>query len=164
MVDDLQTLYSYNRWANARTIEVVRKLTPVQYAAEPTPGWSSVRSTLVHIADATLIWSKRLRGVTVSARAAETDFPTLDDVARLFDEGQAAFEALLPSYPPERLASVWSYRNIEGKEYKAPLWTVFRHVVNHASYHRGQVASKLARLGVDPPSTDLIMWAIETTV
>jgi len=36
-------------------------------------------------------------------------------------------------------------------------------VVNHASYHRGQVASKLKRFGVEPPVTDLVAWAIERT-
>ena len=33
------------------------------------------------------------------------------------------------------------------------------HVVNHATYHRGQVASKLRLLGLAPPITDLAAWA-----
>jgi uncharacterized damage-inducible protein DinB len=38
---------------------------------------------------------------------------------------------------------------------------VLRHVVNHTTYHRGQVASKLKRFGVVQPETDLVVWAIE---
>jgi uncharacterized damage-inducible protein DinB len=40
-------------------------------------------------------------------------------------------------------------------------WPVLRHVVNHTTYHRGQVASKLNRFGVQQPETDLIIWAFE---
>ena len=35
---------------------------------------------------------------------------------------------------------------------------VFRHLVNHGTYHRGQIAAKLERLGVEPPATDLVFW------
>jgi uncharacterized damage-inducible protein DinB len=38
---------------------------------------------------------------------------------------------------------------------------VLRHAVNHATYCRGQVASKLKRLGVEQPATDFLFWALE---
>ena len=161
--DDLSALYAYNRWADDRVLEAARKLSPEQYAQEPLPGWTSVRATVVHVADASLIWARRIAGEPVAARAKESDFPPLDDAAGLFDRAHDAYDRLLPTLTPERLAAVWSYRNFEGKELRLPLWTVLRHVVNHATYHRGQVASKLKRLGVEPPSTDLVVWAIEQT-
>ena len=43
MNDDFASLYAYNRWADARVLDACRKLSPQQYAAEPAPGWSSVR-------------------------------------------------------------------------------------------------------------------------
>jgi uncharacterized damage-inducible protein DinB len=38
---------------------------------------------------------------------------------------------------------------------------VLRHVVNHSTYHRGQVASKLKRFGVEQPLTDFVFWVME---
>ena len=35
---------------------------------------------------------------------------------------------------------------------------MLRHVVNHSTYHRGQVTTILRQLGVPPPSTDLIAY------
>ena len=35
---------------------------------------------------------------------------------------------------------------------------LMRHVVNHSTYHRGQVATQLRHLGRTPPTTDLIAY------
>ena len=42
-----------------------------------------------------------------------------------------------------------------------PRWAMLRHIVNHSTYHRGQVASKLKRFGIEQPLSDLFFWAIE---
>jgi uncharacterized damage-inducible protein DinB len=163
MQDDLKSLFAYNRWANGRVVEACRALGPGQYEQEIAPGWPSIRSTLVHVADATWIWARRIAGEPVAARAAEADVPTLDDAEVLLARGHDAFDHLLATLPLERLAAVWSYRSFDNQEMALPLWAVFRHVVNHATYHRGQIASKFGRLGGNPAKTDLVLWAIEQT-
>lgn len=35
---------------------------------------------------------------------------------------------------------------------------LLRHVVNHSTYHRGQVATQMRQLGATPPSTDLVAY------
>jgi uncharacterized damage-inducible protein DinB len=42
-----------------------------------------------------------------------------------------------------------------------PPWAVLRHVVNHTTYHRGQVASKLKRFGIQQAETDLAIFMTE---
>ena len=53
MQDDIVALFAYDRWANTEVLDSCRRLTAEQYAAEPVPGWLSVRSTIYHIAMAT---------------------------------------------------------------------------------------------------------------
>ena len=53
MKDDFVCLFAYNRWADRHMLDACRQLSPEQYAAEPVPGWSSVRASVVHIASAT---------------------------------------------------------------------------------------------------------------
>ena len=160
MQDDFAALYAYNRWADDKFLEACRKLSPEQYAAEPVPGWSSVRSTLVHMAIVIDGWLAGLAGDPGGPIATEQELPTVDDVARLFEWGYATFARIEARMTPEWLAAPMTLSR-GGRSATLPPWAVLRHVVNHATYHRGQLASKLKRLGIDPPATDLVFWAIE---
>lgn len=162
MTDDLASLFAFSRWADALVIARCRVLSPEDYAREPVPGWPSIHATMVHLAGATHAWDRRFRGESIAALPAEADLPTLDDVARMLEAAHDDFDRLAVELTAEQRAAPFTYRNIKGEECTLPLWAALRHVVNHASYHRGQVASKLGRLGVEPPATDLARWAIET--
>src|SRR5262249_10298600 len=47
---------------------------------------------------------------------------------------------------PDWLATPLTYSR-RGQTATLPPWAVLRHIVNHTTYHRGQVASKLKRFG-----------------
>jgi uncharacterized damage-inducible protein DinB len=160
MKDDFASLYTYNRWADRRILGACRKLTAEQYVAEPAPGWSSVRATLVHLAIVTEGWLRGLTGEVVGAPPSEAEFATVDDAERLLERAYQTLDGLLPALTPERLAAPMTLRG-GGRSAVLPPWAVLRHVVNHATYHRGQIAAKLKRLGVEAPATDFIFWALE---
>lgn len=161
MTDDFASLYAYNRWADGRVLEACRALSAEQYGAEPVPGLLSVRATVNHVAVVTLAWLRGLAGDTESPLPAEGDLVTVDDAARVLDHAQGVFDKLLPTLTPERLAAPQTLRRRNGQSATLPPWAVLRHVVNHATYHRGQVASKLKSFGVDQPATDFIHWVFE---
>jgi uncharacterized damage-inducible protein DinB len=160
MTDDFASLYAYNRWADRRVLEACRKLTPEQYAAEPLPGWTSVRSSVVHIAIVTEGWLRGVAGESVQEIPSEAELATVDDAERLLDRAYAIFQRVIPELTPEQLAAPRTFSG-RGRTAVLPPWAVLRHIVNHSTYHRGQVAAKLKRLGVDPPATDMIFWVME---
>jgi uncharacterized damage-inducible protein DinB len=45
-----------------------------------------------------------------------------------------------------------------GAKYRHRYADMFRHLANHSTYHRGQVAAMLRQLGEKPPATDLIRF------
>jgi uncharacterized damage-inducible protein DinB len=160
MQDDVVALFAYDRWANAKIFDACRKLTAEQYLAEPVPGWSSVRSTIYHIALATEWNLRALAGDSDKSIPTEADLATVDDAARLLDRAYRRFEELHPTLTPERLNTMLTLRAI-GRTFTLPRWAMLRHIVNHSSYHRGQVSSKLKRFGIEQPNTDFFFWMIE---
>jgi uncharacterized damage-inducible protein DinB len=56
---------------------------------------------------------------------------------------------------------VVSYRAPDGKAFAHPLGDLMRHVVNHSTYHRGQLATQFRQLGHTPPSTDFTRYLRE---
>jgi uncharacterized damage-inducible protein DinB len=160
MKDDFSALFAFNRWANDKMLEACRKLTPEQYAGEPVPGWSSVRATVWHISVVTDGWLRGLQNDPDESFPTEPDLATVDDAQRLLDRAYRRFDELLPTFTPEWLATPVTYRR-RGRSATLPPWAVLRHIVNHTTYHRGQVASKLKRHGVQQAETDLVFWIFE---
>ncbi len=160
MQDDFFSLFSFNRWADRRVLDACRKLTAEQYAAEPVPGWSSVRSTIAHIAIVTDGWLRGIARDPDQSMLTESELPTVDDAARLLDRAYQRFEEMSQTFTPEWLNAP---QTLTRRSWTAilPPWAVLRHIVNHSTYHRGQVASKLKRFGVEQPATDFVKWIIE---
>jgi uncharacterized damage-inducible protein DinB len=162
MTDDFASLFAFNRWADRRVLDACRKLTLEQYTAEPVPGWSSVRSTIYHIAIVTDGWLRGLAGDPDQSMPAEADLATVDDAERLLERAYRRFEEMLPKLTPERLSTPVTLQR-RGRTATLPPWAVLRHIVSHATYHRGQVASKLKRFGIEQPATDFVYWVFEQT-
>jgi uncharacterized damage-inducible protein DinB len=160
MRDDFVSLFAFNHWANDKMLDACRKLSAEQFAAEPVPGWPSVRSTVHHIAIVTEGWLKALAGDPDQSFPAETDVKEVDDAAAILKRAYRIANGLLPTLTPELLAAVKTFSR-RGRTVNFPPWVVLRHIVNHTTYHRGQVASKLKRFGIQQPETDLVYWAME---
>ena len=54
-----------------------------------------------------------------------------------------------------------SYENLQGQRWTYPLVHAMQHVVNHSSYHRGQIVTLLRQLGHTPPPTDFLVFLDE---
>jgi uncharacterized damage-inducible protein DinB len=159
--DDLLALLDYEAWAGRLLAASLAPLSHDDYVREVPSGAPSIRATLVHLAGATHNWAERFEGRDATVLPTAEELPTLAAALAMLDDARARITAFAGDATPERLAAPLVWRNLKGEPKAAPLWTVLRHVVNHASYHRGQVAAALRRVGLAPAATDLVRWAIE---
>ena len=136
MQDDFVALFAYDRWANRKVLDACRKLTAEQYVAEPVPGWSSVRSTVYHIALVTEIHLRTLAGDADDSIPTEADLATVDDAARLLERAYRRFEELQPTLTPERLNTVFTLRR-RGRKWRRRKTAPIKAAANPAWFKAG---------------------------
>jgi len=158
---ELLELYEYNEWANEKTIASLRALPEADYVREQGGGWPSLRATFVHLAGATDAWAERFSGRDALVLAKETDLPKLEDAVRVLLSAQEKHRNHLKNLTRDKLERPFSWKNLAGEVRAAPYEIVVRHVVNHQTYHRGQIASMVRRVGGKPVATDMVRWGIE---
>ncbi len=162
-LETIAALYRYNSWANELTLDVVSGLTLEQFTRDLRSSYGSIRDTLVHVVWSEWIWFQRWKGESPTTVFSPADFPTAGSLRERFRTLAAERDAFLADLRAEALLEVVEYRNVKGEVWRYPLWQQLHHVVNHSTYHRGQVVTMLRQLGAEPPATDLLVYCDETT-
>lgn len=157
-IRDIQNLYEYNRWANAQTLAAVSSLGEEQFVQNLSSSFPSVRDTLVHILGAEWIWLERWRGVSPPALLNAQEFPALAAVRARWSKVEQEQGDFINQLTDESLSRRIAYLNTKGQRWEYALGQMLQHVVNHSTYHRGQIATMLRQLGQTPASTDFLMF------
>lgn len=158
LLDEIRDLYAYNRWANARIREAVFQLPADVYSEDLASSFASIRDTLVHILSAEWMWLRRWKGESPREALDPADFSDHASVRWRWEEIELERASVLDGLTEERLADVVHYTNTKGEEFGQPFHHLLRHVVNHSTYHRGQIASMMRQKGFVPPATDLVLY------
>jgi uncharacterized damage-inducible protein DinB len=151
-------LYRYNAWAAHRVLDAAAALTREQFVATIPSSFPSIRDTLVHVLWAEWIWLERWNGRSPKTVFDPHDFPDATALRARWADLEEKQRAFLGSLTEELLATVIRYVNRHGETWEYELWKQMLHVVNHSSYHRGQVITMLRQLGAPPPTTDFLVF------
>jgi len=161
----LATHLRYAVWATRRTLEAVRHLSPREYVRDLGASFRSVRGILEHMLVTDWGWYELLAGESPGI----TDPPDTQFYAE-FSNLENDYRALLVRYEilasflddPE-LATRFAYSQLEVPwlDSRVPKWQGLMHLVNHGTYHRGQIAALMRQLGHAVAETDLIHFYLE---
>jgi uncharacterized damage-inducible protein DinB len=150
MLDAIKRMFAYDTWANARALGALKG------AQSPKPF-----APLAHLLVSEKIWLMRLRGEDTSTVDKSPEL-SREECESLFEELRASYESYLDSLSEGDLASLLTYRNFKGTEFRTPVGEILTHVLMHGAYHRGQVAKALRAEGSAPADTDYITFVRET--
>ncbi len=158
---DIQLLYNYNQWANARILDAASNLTVEQFLAPAPFPHGGLRATLTHILFAEWLWRKRMEGDSPAVWIEPEEFPSFEPLrARLLEES-AAIGQFIATLTDEKLTSVFHYKTTRGDPKEDVLWQVMAHVINHGTQHRSEAAAMLTEMGHSPGDLDLIVFLRE---
>jgi uncharacterized damage-inducible protein DinB len=154
--EEMRVLYDYNAWANRRAMDAASALTNEQFVKPLGSSFSSVRDTLAHIFGAEWVWLERFQGRSPGSLPDATEYADLPSLRKPWIEHEERLLKFVSGLKQEDLDRIMEYKTLKFGVYSNPLWQSMQHVVNHGTYHRGQITTMLRQLGVQPILTDLM--------
>ncbi|MCO6498485.1 MAG: hypothetical protein J5I50_12580 [Chitinophagaceae bacterium] len=155
----LLQLAAYRKWANKLVIERLRELPEEVITKDMGDSFGGIQNTLFHLLESDYIWWDRVHLkeiITAPSAEFKTDFKQLSaEVLRSAD----SWVGFIEEASENRLQHVFEYRNSKREACKQPLYEVLLHLMNHQTYHYGQIITILRLQGVDKlPATDFIRF------
>lgn len=151
-------LFDFNSWANHEILAAVKKLSTEEFVRSLGTSYGSVRGTIVHILWGEWLWLERWRGVSPKDIFDQQQFADVAAIEARWATVEAGRKKLIESLTDDFLKTRLSYVNFKGERWEYSLGHMMQHVVNHSSYHRGQVVTLLRQLGHPAPSTDFLLY------
>jgi uncharacterized damage-inducible protein DinB len=155
---EIKELFAYNVWANQRIVDSIIQLSPEQFSRSLGGSHGSIHGTLAHLAAAEMIWLERWQGKAGTKLLPEQYFDTIEKATRRLTEIDAEMMDFINQFPESDLEKSKSYTTTEGKIHSNLFRHMFSHLLNHSTYHRGQLAALLRLAGAVPIPTDLIIY------
>ena len=158
-LEDVRALVDFHYWARDRLLDAIEPLSAEQFTRDMGGSFRSVRDTLAHMYSAEWIWLSRWQGMSPSAMLSPETFPDVPSIRAAWKEHESRMNAFLEGLDEAGLNQRIEFATLGGQPMTGVLWRLVQHVVNHASYHRGQVTTMIRQLGGTPPkSQDLVTF------
>ena len=157
--EDLQTLLDFHYWARDRALDAAAALPPEHFTRDMGSSFRSVRDTLAHLYSAEWAWHERWHGTSPTAMLPFDQFPDVQTLRTAWVGLETKVRGFLASLGETGITRTFEYRTLKGDPGSSEFWQMLQHIVNHGSYHRGQLTTMLRQLGATPAkSMDLIAF------
>jgi Uncharacterized protein conserved in bacteria len=148
-------LYDYHIWANERMMNHLKSLPGEILLKEVDLGFKSIAEVIGHIVSVDEVWFSRIKEEP-SASLANKQFSNIEEAGNYMNNLQSQIrEYLLSVHDMEKSVT---YRNTAGQEFRNSIAEIVQHVVNHGTYHRGNISTILRHLGYSGIQTDYIAY------
>lgn len=162
-LQETKTLHAFNAWASNKIFDAVVQIPTDAYMKDMKSSHGSIHGTLTHMVAAEKIWVSRMVG-TPEAKLIDLDeVPTLADLKAIWERVGYDMAKFLGTMTDKKLQETFTMSSPRGQVFSHMYWQAIQHVVDHSTYHRGQVITLMRQLGYVPPTTGLMMFYRETS-
>src|SRR5258708_7435699 len=135
--DDVRELFAYNAWANRQLFDAAATLPEEHYLRDLRSSHGGIHGTLTHT-----LWAEELGLRQPNPAVAQgRDLPTLAQVRAGWEQVEADRAGFLEGVTDAMLVERRVVKPYTGGEFQHTFGEMFRHAVDHSSYHRGQVVT-----------------------
>ena len=155
-------LARYNIWANNIVHSWLDKINEQQWEQSLVSSFESIAATALHIAGAEIIWLERLQEVKQPVWLPSIFKGNKKELLDLWKSASRNLEIFIDEFDEIKLEDILTFKRTNGKVFQMEYNLVFAHVLNHSSYHRGQLVTLLRQVGfTDLGSTDLTAFYLK---
>lgn len=146
----------YNLWANTIVCGWLEQISDEQWTKEIISSFNSIQETVLHVISAERAWLQRFKQEPVEWLQS-TFKGTKDEHIQLWKATSTELKSFIDAFDENALNTNLDFKRLNGEAYSMPYYQLFAHVVNHATYHRGQLVTMLRQAGFNGVgSTDLL--------
>ena len=160
-LQEIKTLHAYNSWATNRIFDSLSALTNDQYRKEMQTSHGSIHGTLTHLVGAEKVWLERWL-VSPQPFLKSGEINSLSSLRTIWEKVGYETAKWLAGMSDKKLQGTFEAKTSKGDVFVNTFQEAFQHVVNHSSYHRGQIIVMMRQLGAQPIGTDMILFFRET--
>jgi len=157
-LETIRQLFDYNFWANQRTVAGCESIDNERFLQQVGGSFGSVRNTLAHIMDVEWLYHERWQGRAPTSFPKAEDYSNLSDIKTRWKSIDADMSRYVGALSANDIKRVAEFRSTKGILFRHPLWETMQHLVNHSTYHRGQVTTLLRQLGGNAQASDMIVF------
>lgn len=154
----VKKLIDYHHWAADKLFEALGDVSAADLDKPWGGSFKTARALLRHVVGAEQLWLERFGG---NSPKAMPEFPPTHagaDYLAEWSRVKGREKEFMAGLTPQKLAGGLSYTNMKGENHTFAWSDILTHLVNHGTYHRGQLSHLLRDLGRPGISTDYVAW------
>ena len=152
-------LTDYIIWADGSIIEWLNQINEGQWEQIINSSFPSIKQTAIHILSAQKIWLDYWTKVPEPVFFSKQFTGTKNEFITIWKQSSAELKTFIEGLSEDDYRQSIAFKWPRGGESEMQFWQTFSHFINHATYHRGQLATMLRQVGFTRlSSTDLATY------
>lgn len=143
-------LFEYNNWANDKILLKLQNITFQFNGINPF-------SLLSHIVAVQDEWLERVKG-TKSHNIYIWEEYSIQEIEILSLNSHKNWIRFISNFKEDDFKALCKYKDSKQKKKSKAYQDIFQHVINHSTYHRGQINQILRMNGIEPVVIDFIYY------
>lgn len=155
---DRNKLFAYHQWATVESLKHVQTCGEELYARQGTNSFASIEETTKHVIGVEKLWLQRMMG-NPKPVFENFDVATVEQAVEAFSLLHAEMDLYFASLTEAQWEETIDFQNMREDEFTLIREEMLFTFINHASYHRGQVASFLRQFGYSGIPLDYLYFS-----
>lgn len=153
-------LYEYHNWANQKLFAHLKKLPSDICHQEIQSVFPCIYDALAHLYRVDNTWLMAMaKDETIMGKIAQIQADvqgkSLEELETMFQEVATRYEEFFRQHDMDEMTD---YSHPQHGTLKASYADIIQHVVNHGTYHRGNITAMLRQLGHASVATDYVFY------